>query len=98
GIRRLILDGKIPEAYELSEKYLSGIPGKTWSYQTVGDIFFRFADTSAVTDYRRELDLETGIARVSFERNGKKIEYEVYVPAGEDLMVITMRSQDEGGL
>ncbi len=97
-IRRLILDGKIPEAYDLSEKYLSGIPGKTWSYQTVGDIFFRFADTSAVTDYRRELDLETGIARVSFERNGKKIEYEVYVPAGEDLMVITMRSQDEGGL
>ncbi|HOO65530.1 MAG: glycoside hydrolase family 95 protein [Bacteroidales bacterium] len=97
-IRELILDGKIPEAYELSEKYLAGIPGKTWSYQTVGDIFFRFADTSAATDYRRELDLATGIARVSFKRNGKKVQYEVYVPAGEDLMVISMRSQDEGGL
>ncbi|NLE36371.1 MAG: glycoside hydrolase family 95 protein [Bacteroidales bacterium] len=97
-IRELILEGKIPEAYELSEKYLSGIPGKTWSYQTVGDIFFRFADTAAITDYRRELDLATGIAGVSFKRNGKKIKYEVYVPAGEDLMVITMRSQVEGGL
>lgn len=97
-IRELILDGKIPEAYELSEKYLAGIPGKTWSYQTLGDIFFRFTDTSSVSDFRRELDLATGIASVSFERHGKKIRYEVYVPAGEDLMVITMHSQEEGGL
>jgi alpha-L-fucosidase 2 len=97
-IRKLILDGKIPEAYELSEKYLAGIPGKTWSYQTVGDIFFRFADTTEVTDYRRGLDLATGIASVSFERSGNRVSYEVYVPAGEDLMVITMKSEDEGGL
>jgi len=97
-IRDLILKGKIPEAYELSEKYLSGIPGKTWSYQTLGDICFSFADTTAVTEYHRELDLATGITSVSFKRNGKKVEYEVYVPAGEDLMVISMRSQAEGGL
>lgn len=97
-IRKMILDGKIPEAYELSERYLAGMPCKTWSYQTVGDIFFRFADTTAVTNYRRELDMETGMASVSFRRNGKKIFYEVYVPAGEDLMVISMRSQEEGGL
>ncbi len=89
-IRELILEGKIPEAYDLSEKYLAGIPTKTWSYQTLGDMFFRFADTTAVTDYRRELDLETGIARISFRRNGKKISYEVYVPAGEELIVIRM--------
>jgi alpha-L-fucosidase 2 len=97
-IRDLILKGKIPEAYELSEKYLAGIPGKTWSYQTLGDICFSFADTTAVTEYHRELDLATGITSVSFKRNGKKVEYEVYVPAGEDLMVISMRSQAEGGL
>jgi len=97
-IRELILEGKIPEAYDLSEKYLAGIPTKTWSYQTLGDMFFRFADTTAVTDYRRELDLETGIASISFRRNGKKISYEVYVPAGEDLIVISMHSQEEGGL
>ncbi len=98
AIRELILDGKIPEAYELSEKYLAGMPGKTWSYQSVGDIFFRYADTTAVTDYRRELDLATGIASVSFKRAGNRIQYEVYVPAGEDLIVVKMKSEDEGGL
>lgn len=98
-IRKLILDGKIPEAYELADKHLSGIPGKTRSYQTFGDIYFQFADTSGrVTDYRRELDLETGIARVSFKRGGGKVEYEVYSSAPDDIMVISMKSEKEGGL
>lgn len=98
-IRKLILEGKIPEAYELAEKHLAGIPGKTRSYQTVGDIYFQFADTSGkITDYRRELDLETGIARVSFERGGAKVEYEVYSSVPDDIMVISMKSEKEGGL
>jgi len=98
-IRKLILDGRIPEAYDLAEKYLAGIPGKTRSYQTLGDIFFHFTDTTGtVENYRRELDLESGIASVSFERNGRNIEYEVYVSAPDDIMVIDMRSESEGGL
>jgi len=98
-IRKLILEGKIPEAYELAETHLSGIPGKTRSYQTLGDIYFHFADTtSELTNYRRELDLETGIARVSFERDGGKVEYEVYSSAPDDIMVISLKSEEEGGL
>jgi alpha-L-fucosidase 2 len=98
-IRKLILDGRIPEAYELAERYLAGIPGKTRSYQTLGDIYFQFADTTGtVENYRRELDLESGIASVSFERNGRDIEYEVYVSAPDDIMVIAMKSKVEGGL
>ncbi len=44
-IRKLILDGRIPEAFDLSEKYVAGIPGKIRSYQTLGEICFQFADT-----------------------------------------------------
>ncbi len=98
-IRKLILEGKIPEAYELAEKHLSGIPVKTGSYQTLGDIYFHFTDTTnTITDYRRELDIETGIARVSFERNGGRVEYEVYSSVPDDIMVISMKSEKEGGL
>jgi alpha-L-fucosidase 2 len=98
-IRKLILDGRIPEAFELADRHLSGIPGKTRSYQTLGDIYFQFLDTiSELKNYRRELDLETGIARVSFERGGGKVEYEVYSSAPDDIMVISMKSEKEGGL
>lgn len=98
-IRKLILDGNIPEAYDLAEKHLAGIPGKTRSYQTLGNIYFRFADTAGtVTDYRRELDPERGIASVSYLRDGGRIEYEVYASAPDDIMVISMKSQRKGGL
>ena len=60
-IRELILDDRIPEAFDLSEKYISGIPSKIRSYQTLGDIYLQFTDTTGeITRYRRELDLETG--------------------------------------
>ncbi len=98
-IRKLILDGRIPEAFELSEKYVSGIPSMIRSYQTLGDIYFHFSDTTGeITKYRRELDLETGIAKVSFRRGGNKIEYEVYTSAPDNVMVISMKSKKEGGL
>ena len=98
-IRKLILDGRIPEAFDLADKYLSGIPGETRSYQTLGDIYFEFADTTGpLENYRRELDLETGIAAVSFERDGNPVNYEVYASAPDDIMVISMKSKSEGGL
>ncbi len=98
-IRRLILDGRIPEAFDLSEKYVAGIPGKIRSYQTLGEICFNFTDTTGkITDYRRELNLRTGIAKVSFKRDGNKIEYEVYSSAPDNVLVISMRSKIEGGL
>ncbi len=98
-IRKLILEGRIPEAFDLSEKYVAGIPGKIRSYQTLGDIYFQFADTvGKITDYRRELNLRTGIAKVSFKRDGNKIEYEVYSSAPDNVLVISMRSKKEGGL
>ncbi len=98
-IRRLILEGRIPEAFALSEKYVAGIPIKLRSYQTVGDIYFHFTDTAGkITNYRRELDLETGIAKVSFKRDGNKIEYEVYSSAADNVMVILMKSKKKGGL
>jgi alpha-L-fucosidase 2 len=98
-IRRLIIDGDIPKAFDLSEKYIAGIPGKLRSYQALGDLYFRFVDTiGAIAEYRRELNLETGIARVSYTRNKKKIEYELFSSAADNVMVIWMKSDSPGGL
>jgi alpha-L-fucosidase 2 len=98
-IRELILGGKIPVAFDLAEKYIAGIPGKLRSYQVLGDIYVHFADTlGSISEYRRELDLETGIAKVNFTREGNKIEYEVFSSAADNIMAIHIRSQSPGGL
>jgi alpha-L-fucosidase 2 len=98
-IRQFILNDKIPQAFDLSEKYIAGKPGKLRSYQVLGDLYFHFNDTlGEVTNYRRELNLETGIAKVSFMRNGQKIEYEVFSSAPDNVMVIRIKSDKSGGL
>ena len=98
-IRQLILDDSIPKAFELSEKYISGIPGKIRSYQTFGDLYFNFTDTlGTIKNYRRELNLETGIAKVSYTRNGKSIEYEIFSSSPDNVMVLRMKSDKPGGL
>ncbi len=98
-IRRLILDGEIPKAFELADKYISGIPGKLRSYQVLSDLYFTFTDTlSEIKNYRRELNLETGIAKVSYVRNGKKIDYEIFSSSPDNVIVICMKSDKAGGL
>jgi alpha-L-fucosidase 2 len=98
-IRRKILDGDIPEAFELAEKYIAGVPGKLRSYQVLGDIYFHFQDTGAIiTNYRRELDLETGIAQVEYYRDGNHLEYELFSSSPDDVMVLRMKSEKLGGL
>jgi alpha-L-fucosidase 2 len=98
-IRQLILDGRIPEAFELSEKYIAGIPGKLRSYQVLGDLYFIFTDTlGEISNYRRELNLETGIARVGYTRNKKNVEYEIFSSSPDNVMVIRMKSNKPGGL
>jgi alpha-L-fucosidase 2 len=98
-IRRLILDGKIPQAYELSEKYIAGIPGKLRSYQVLGDIYFQFADTlTEVKDYRRELNLSTGIQKIRYNRGDISVEEELFVSAVDDVLVLRMKSSEKGPL
>ncbi|RPI03791.1 MAG: glycoside hydrolase family 95 protein, partial [Ignavibacteriae bacterium] len=51
-----------------------------------------------ITQYRRELDLETGIARVRYERSGKIIEYEIFSSSPDNVLAIWMKSDKPGGL
>jgi len=98
-IRQKILEGKIPEAKGLADQYLNGTPYKLRSYQVLADIFFYYSDTlTEVTEYHRELDLATGIVRVSFKRGENRIEYEVFSSAPDDILIIHMKSEKPGGL
>ena len=66
-IRSLIREGKIEEAEELSVYALSGTPQSQRPFQTLGEFSYRIhSGEGEITDYRREMDLETGIAEVRY--------------------------------
>lgn len=93
-IRQLLLIGNITRALELSNKYLLGTPPRIRSYQTLGDLFIDLgADSTGIRNYRRELDLRTGISLTEYEQKGVKYSREVFVSAPDNVIVVYLKSE-----
>lgn len=80
-IRRLLWAGQQKDAEALAMREFMSVPLRQKAYQPFGDLRLRFPgiDQSAVTNYRRSLDLSTGIASVTFTHAGVVHRREVFV-------------------
>ncbi|MBN1791381.1 MAG: glycoside hydrolase family 95 protein [Bacteroidales bacterium] len=94
-IRQLLFEGKITRALELSDKYLLGTPPRIRSYQTLGDLFLDFGEKNTETrNYRRELDLRTGIIHTTYEQNGVRFSRNLFVSAPDNVIVLHIEARD----
>ena len=75
--RKLIFNGKYTEAQRIMQRKFMG-PRIIRSYQTLGDLKLQFKSAGPVTDYRRQLDLDTAIASVSYRTDGATFKREVF--------------------
>ena len=69
-IRKLILEDKNKEAYDACDKYLLGKPLFVRSYQEVCDVLIKNNAKGEASDYKRTLDMRTGIADVKYTQDG----------------------------
>lgn len=70
-VRRLIAAGRLAEAQALADRALIGTPRTQMPYQPLGDLMLSWPGQSeAVTDYHRELDLDTATASTRFTVGG----------------------------
>src|ERR1700689_1054708 len=65
-VRRLLFAGMPHEAEVLADKTMIAIPRRMPQYQTMGDLRIRWADPGIVSNYRRKLDLDTAVVRVTY--------------------------------
>jgi alpha-L-fucosidase 2 len=77
-IRQLLAEGKSKEAEALVRGSFLSVPLRQKAYQPFGDIRLTFQGQESITDYRRELDLETAVARVSYKSEGTTFQREVF--------------------
>ena len=61
-IRDLVFAEKFHEADVMADEHFFGIPKNQQSFQPLGDLVLSFSGIENVSDYYRELDMETGIA------------------------------------
>ena len=82
-VRRLVMEEKYHEADALSKK-MQGPYNQ--SYQPLGNLVLKFEAPDA-TDYRRELDLDSAIASVTYRAGGAVFTREVFCSAKDRVMV-----------
>ncbi|MEA1896359.1 MAG: glycoside hydrolase family 95 protein [Bacteroidota bacterium] len=97
-MRQLIFDGNINEAYNLGNKSLLSTPPRFRSYQTFGDIFLSFDSLANYSGYRRELNLSTGISKISYRINEINFTREVFVSAPNNTIVINITADKPGSI
>ncbi|MFL6208545.1 MAG: glycosyl hydrolase family 95 catalytic domain-containing protein [Pyrinomonadaceae bacterium] len=87
--RRLIFAGQYKAANELIGRQMMARPIKQMPYQPVGDLHMQFPDHAAApTDYRRELDLDTAIARTTYTMAGVRFTREVFASPVDQVIVV----------
>jgi alpha-L-fucosidase 2 len=87
-VRRLLFEGKPREAEALEDKSMMGIPNRQPPYQPLGDLNLEFAGHDNPADYRRELNLATGIVRVTYKVGDATFTREVFSSAPDQVIVI----------
>jgi alpha-L-fucosidase 2 len=99
-VRRLLFEGKPAEAFELTQERLMSRPLRMPPYQTLGDLWLDFGTVgeTGVSDYRRELNLDAGIARVSYSLDGTRFTREVFASAPDRLLVARLTTDRPGAL
>lgn len=94
--RRLIFEGKYKEAEKLiNEKMMGHLPAQM-CYQPVGDLKLTFPGHETVGDYRRELNLDTAIAGVSYTVGGVQFSREVFASPVDQVIVVRLTADKPG--
>jgi alpha-L-fucosidase 2 len=92
NVRRLLFEGKPREAVALADETMMGRPRRLLPYQTLGDLWLTFEGHDAVTDYRRELDLASAIARVNYRAGGVRFTREIFASHPAQVIVVRLSS------
>jgi alpha-L-fucosidase 2 len=98
-IGAMIFGGVSQEHLQFNDKTLwTGSTTVRGSYQNFGDVYLDFPGITSASDYRRELDLESGISRVTYTINGVTYTREYFASYVDNVIVMRMSSSGSGNI
>jgi alpha-L-fucosidase 2 len=96
--RRLIFEAKYKDAHDLVGSKMMAEPIKQMPYESVGDLNLVFPEHGSVENYRRQLDLNTAIASVSYKVGGVTFRREVFASPINQVIVVSLNADRLGQL
>ncbi|MFL6414407.1 MAG: glycosyl hydrolase family 95 catalytic domain-containing protein, partial [Bryobacteraceae bacterium] len=103
-VRSLLLESKgvdgakISEAERIAAETMLSTPRGMPGYVTLGDLYLRSGNDGEATDYRRELDLTTGIASVTYTLGDAHYRREAFASAPDHVMVLHLTADKPDSL
>jgi alpha-L-fucosidase 2 len=98
-IKDLVFAGKYKEAEKLADEHFYGKPAAQQAYQPLGDMILNFRLTGdSIKDYYRELNMETGIVRVTYTDGDVKMTRELFMSYPDHVMVMKVSANKPGNV
>lgn len=95
-VRELIFAGRYREAHNLIGQKMMAKPLTQMPYQCVGDLLLKFPDVDGATDYRRDLNLDTAVATVTYTIAGVRYTREVFASPVDQVIVVRLTADKPG--
>jgi alpha-L-fucosidase 2 len=96
-IKTLVFADKFQEAEKLINEHFYGIPTGQQTYEPVGDLIVNFKSSGdSVKNYYRELDMETGVVKISYTQGNVKMTREVFMSYPDRVLVMKVSANKSG--
>ena len=94
--RRLIFDGRYQDAEKLIGERMMAKPLRQMPYQPLGDLLLDFPEVKSVSAYRRDLDLDSATARVTYTADGVRFTREVFSSPADQVIIVRLSADRPG--
>jgi len=94
NFQQLNLEGEFDKALDYAMENLATSPTSIRSYQPFGDLFISFKNHENVDNYKRELNLQTGINNVQYSIDEKRFLRESFISTKYNTIVHHFKSLD----
>ncbi len=95
-IRKAVLEDK---NYKEADRLCHKMQGPyNESFQPLGNLRMKFSGLGEASEYRRELDLDSGVTQVSFEAGGVSYRRSVFCSAPDQVIVLRLSASKKGAL
>jgi alpha-L-fucosidase 2 len=99
-VRQLLFEGKYKEAEALTQKDIMGNKPQNpvATYQALGDLLLNFGPQHNISNYRRELNIEEAVVKVSYTAGQVNFLREVFSSAPDQVLVVRLTADKPGEL
>lgn len=95
-LRRLILTEQYEAAAEFGAEFSLGLPSRQAAFQTLGQLRLRFPDHQDAEDYRRQLDLTTGLIQIRYRVGGATYTREILASYPDRIIALRLGCDQPG--